>query len=311
MSGNQAPQDIEMAVGTPQTEPMAQDQVANNAGGFVWAVGDERRFRRFLILGTEGGNYYTKQRELSRENAEALLRLIVAGKGTDVVAIIKEYSTSGRCAKQDPINFALAMCARSGDEATRAAAYAALNEVLRIPTFLFQFVEYCEKLSSYVQNGETKNSTGWGRAHRKAIQKWYTSKEPRKLRMAITKYKQRNGWSHKDLIKLCHIKPDPEKISPGVIFIIKYLAKGLDAVKEEAGKPPVSKVISEAYLFLETVEKLPKMEVGDILKAIREHGLVREHIPTQHLKSKEVINSFPYLPKKILKSSLFVGSTVY
>jgi 60 kDa SS-A/Ro ribonucleoprotein len=45
-----------------QLERVRADQIQNNAGGFVFAVSDEQRFLRFLILGTEGGTYYVGER---------------------------------------------------------------------------------------------------------------------------------------------------------------------------------------------------------------------------------------------------------
>jgi 60 kDa SS-A/Ro ribonucleoprotein len=60
---------------TPQSEPIpGADQVRNSAGGFAWAVDDWTRLRRFLILGSEGGSYYAGERELTRENADAVVR---------------------------------------------------------------------------------------------------------------------------------------------------------------------------------------------------------------------------------------------
>ena len=43
----------------PQWAPIpGSGQVPNSAGGFAWAVDDWTRLRRFLILGSEGGSYY-------------------------------------------------------------------------------------------------------------------------------------------------------------------------------------------------------------------------------------------------------------
>ena len=275
----QAPQDVEMPADpsdTPQSEPIAANQVQNEAGGFVWKVNDLERFRRFLVLGSEGGTYYASQETLGQENAQALLRLIAEGNGPEAVKIIVQYSTEGRTAKQDPIILSLALCARSTHLETKRAAYAALGQVLRIPTHLFNFVEICETLSN--------PSTGWGRAHRKAIQKWYNGKKPRGLAMAVTKYKQRNGWSHRDLFRLCHVKPS----DPAIQFIVKYVIKGFDAVKADAEKSGVGQDITSVCTFLEGVEKAKTMNEDELASAIREHGLVREHIPTNHLNSQQV-----------------------
>ncbi|KAJ7339514.1 60 kDa SS-A/Ro ribonucleoprotein [Desmophyllum pertusum] len=275
----QQPPDVEMVAdpsNTPQSQPIAANQVQNEAGGFVWKVDDLERFRRFLVLGSEGGTYYATERTLGQENAQALLRLIAEGRGTEAVKIIVQYSTEGRTAKQDPIILSLALCARSTHLETKRAAYAALNQVLRIPTHLFKFVEICETLS--------KPKTGWGRAHRKAIQKWYTGKRPRGLAIAVTKYKQRNGWSHRDLFRLCHVKPT----DPAIQFIVKYVIKGFDAVQPDAAVAGVGQDVTSVCTFLRGVEAAKTMTEDELVGAIREHGLVREHIPTNHLNSAQI-----------------------
>ena len=48
----------------PQSEPLDERQVANNAGGHAYPVDDMTRLRRFLILGSEG-------RQLLRQRTEA------------------------------------------------------------------------------------------------------------------------------------------------------------------------------------------------------------------------------------------------
>ena len=63
---------------------------------------------------------------------------ITEGKGTRVVALIKEISTNFRNISQDPVLYCLALCARTDDNSTKEEAYRILNEVCRIPTHLFQ-----------------------------------------------------------------------------------------------------------------------------------------------------------------------------
>lgn len=88
-------------------------------------------------MGSEGGTYYQGEKELGIENAKAILRLIEAGRGTEVVDTIKTYSIEGRTSKQNPIMFALALCAKATDLPTKQAAYGSLAEICRIPTHLF------------------------------------------------------------------------------------------------------------------------------------------------------------------------------
>lgn len=257
----------------PQSQALP-GQVPNSAGGFTWAVDDLKRLRRFLCLGSEGGSYYIGEIELGKENAKAILRLIAEGKGESVVQEIVEFSVGGRAAKQDPIIFALALCARSDDVKTKKAAYEALNRVCRIPTHLFSFIEFCQNLST---------GTGWGRAHRRAVCNWYNSKGHKDLAVAVTKYKNRGGWGHLDLFRLCHIEP----ANVGVACVCKYVVKGLDECREECFKASQDEVF-ETLKFLEAVEAAKTADEFTVVKFIRENGLVREHVPSTHLNSQSV-----------------------
>ena len=263
-----------MAEDVPQSKPLPDSgMVPNRAGGFTWEVDDMKRLRRFLCLGSEGGTYYIGEKELGRENAECIMRLISSGRGLEVVSEIVEFSVEGRAAKQNPIIFALALCARDKDVKTKQAAYEALNRVCRIPTHLFTFVEFCEGLSV---------GSGWGRAHRRAIQGWYNGKKGKSLAMLVTKYQQRVGWSHRDLLRLSHIKPE----SDGVACICKYIVKGWDECKGQFGGKDTE--VDQVLAFLEAVEAAKSADEATLVRFIREMGLVREHIPTSHLNSTTV-----------------------
>ena len=64
---------------TPQSQPIpGSTQVANSAGGYSWRVDDWVRFDRFLILGAEGGTYYIAERDLVKQNHDAVVRCIKA-----------------------------------------------------------------------------------------------------------------------------------------------------------------------------------------------------------------------------------------
>jgi 60 kDa SS-A/Ro ribonucleoprotein len=179
-------------IGTPrQSEPLDERQVPNSAGGYSYPVTDWVQLDRFLILGTEGGSYYASEHKLTLENAKAVERCI-AVNGPKVVATVVEVSKSGRAPKNDPALFVLAMCASVGDDKTRAEALLALPQVARIGTHLFHFAEYVDALR------------GWGRGLRTAIASWYLEKGLDSLQNQLVKYQSRDGWSHRDLLRLSH-----------------------------------------------------------------------------------------------------------
>ena len=194
----------------PQTEQARPDQVPNSAGGFGFPVSDWVRLDRFLILGNEGGSYYATEKALTRENAACVERCLKED-GRRVVSRVVEISASGRAPKNDPALFALALAASvpdtyPGAHATRGAAFDALGAVCRIPTHLFTFVENCSHLR------------GWGRAMRRGIAAWYEARaagDLRGLAYHMVKYQQRNGMSHADLLRQCHVKSDRRRTVVG------------------------------------------------------------------------------------------------
>ena len=164
-------------------------------------MSDMDRLRRFLCLGSEQGTYDIYEHDLRREDASVVMRLIEDGKGDEVINELIKIRERSIAAKQEPILFALAMCSKLPDENhvnVRNAANHAVCQICRIPTHLFQYVSYCEHLA---------RKTGWCRAQRAAVQRWYNERCPRELACYVTKYRSRSGWSHKDIITLAHVKP--------------------------------------------------------------------------------------------------------
>ena len=253
----------------PQSAPIpGSNQAPNSAGGYTWAVDDWARLRRFLILGSEGGSYYAGEWQLTRENAEAVERCLAAD-GARAVAEIIAVSEAGRAPKNDPAIFALAMAAGAGEVATRKVALAALPRVCRTATHLFQFATFVEGFR------------GWGRSLRRAVGGWYADRSPEALAYQAVKYRQREGMTHRDVLRLAH-----------------------PAARVSAGNPTLELSDDHRRLFEwiargGSVEGLPRPVEGFTLvqsaetpaaaaKLVREYGLPREAVPSEHLASAEV-----------------------
>jgi 60 kDa SS-A/Ro ribonucleoprotein len=183
---------------SPQRErtPGRTDEVRNSAGGYVHQLDCWKRLDRFLILGTTGGTYYISEQKLTRENADVVFECIAKDPALTVARIVA-VSVEGRAPKPNPAIFALAAAAGSDDPVARRKALAALPDVCRTGTHLFSFVGYVEQFR------------GWGRALRRAVGDWYLAKSPQQVAYQATKYAQRGGWSHRDLLRLS--KPTPPR----------------------------------------------------------------------------------------------------
>jgi 60 kDa SS-A/Ro ribonucleoprotein len=234
---------------TPQSESLP-GQVPNSAGGHSFEAGDWARLQRFLVLGSEGGSYYATEHKLTRENAQAVLRCITED-GPRAVREIVAISQDGRAPKNDPAIFALALAASADDEHTRRAALDALSDVCRIGTHLFTFASYIE------------NFRGWGRGLRSAVARWYERDD---LAYQLIKYRQRGGWSHRDLLRLAHPSPTP-------------------LLAWAAGKP--AEGLPELILAFEMAQRAQTPR--ETAKLIRLHpSLPREALNPEHLTSIEV-----------------------
>lgn len=253
---------------TPQSEPIPgreTEMTEGRAGGYVFPVDDWTRLERFLILGSEANTYYASARELTRENAEAALRLIKSD-GIEVVEWVENVSIEGRAASNDPALFILALASAEGDEETRKAAYEALPEVARIGTHLFHFMQY------------RKAFAGWGRGVRRALSNWYLEKPLEKLAYQVIKYQQRDGWSHRDVLRIAHPQTD-DGIRNGLFHWITQ------------GPSPGTMVppLIGAYEQLKNAES-----VEEVVQLVRKHGLPRETIPTEFLNEPKVWRALLY-----------------
>ena len=250
------------AAATPQALPIP-GTVPNSAGGFAFAVDDWARLDRFLILSSEGGSYYAAERTLTRDNAHAVLRAI-AEDGARAVARIVEVSAAGRAPRNDPALFALALAASATDLATRRAALAALPQVARTGTHLFAFA------------GFVQGTRGWGRALRRAVAAWYLQQPVDRLAYQLVKYRQRNGWSHRDLLRLAH----PEAATPAQAALFDWACRGTTSDALPA--------FVHAAMALNHGEVLTEPHAATAATLIRAHDLPREAVPTTLLNDPAV-----------------------
>lgn len=255
-------------ISTPVNQPVhGLNQIQNRAGGYGFEITDEQRLERFLILGHEGGTYYAGQRELTFETVDCLNRLDLPR----ALEIIKQVSDAGRAPKNDPAIFALAYIAAKRSP-NRHQLSQAIRTVCRTGTHLFDFLKNCTALGR-----------GWGPAFKHAVADWYI-RSPLALAKQLTKYAQRNGWSHRDVLRLAH--PRSANYVTNMLFAYAVGDQGY------GGRLPCD-ATPEAYdihAFLNAVDVARKPETLPTLVArlIQKHGLEREHIATSHLNNPAI-----------------------
>lgn len=276
---------LHQLIPTGQRAPLAgakTPQVKNSAGGYSWTVTDQQRLERFLILGTDAGSYYASPKALT-EDAFATLVPMIARDGAGVVQTLTQISVEGRAPRQDPAITLLAYCLKSGDLDTRQAAAAAVPLVCRTGTHLFQLARLIDQMG------------GWGRLTRKAVGSWYADKGWDALGLQLTKYQQREGWSHRDLLRLCHVRPPT--LGHGELFrwVTQGFAEGVPANQPSAAlRLPWAMGLAHAA----------KADPAQVAELVRQHALPRECLPSEALNHPGVWGALIHTPGAVGMTAL-------
>lgn len=262
---------------TPQREPII-GTVPNNAGGYAYAIDQWARLQRFLVLGSDGGTFYVRERELTRANA-AVVEACLAEDAVRAIAAIVAISETGRAPKNDPAILALALAASAQNPDVcglssgqiRRLALDVLPQVCRIPTHLFHFLTYCQGLRR------------WSRMLRTAVRNWYARWTPEQLAYELVKYQQRDGWSNADALRLAH-GAYPATHQP----IIRWALGAEMGERQVTRKNAANRVDRYSFVnaptgIIAAFEEAKTADVTRLIGLIREHGLTREMVPTEAL----------------------------
>ena len=249
---------------TPQSKPLFNRETEmkeNSAGGYTFTLDKWQQLKRFLILGTEGGTYYATEPALTRENANVLLACI-REDCPQVLLVIKRFREENRAPKVNTLIFALAMCAKMGNPGSRHIAYHLVPEICWTATQLFMFLKYVKALGGKNMSAGT----------RRAIARWYNEKTPEKLAYQVVKYRNREGWTHRDALRVGHVKPPSLEHSSIFAYAV--------------GKPWNNAVTPALLDFADHAMKATT--TAEVIPLIRDYNLPWECIPTALMKSPEV-----------------------
>ena len=250
----------------PQTEPLDDRMVPNNAGGYSYPITDALRMHRFLILGSEDGSYYQKERHLTLDNIRATKRHIEAA-GPEAVQHIVTVSQESRAPRISPALFCLAAAASADNPETRKAALQALPQVAATGSHLEEFTTYVDSMRR------------WGRSLRGAICTWYTSKDAAQVAFQAVKYRTRSGWSHRDLLRKAH--PEVERGSD-LWHIFEWITQHT--------VPPERESLRIIHSFLKAQEEQDPARLAELITNDR---LPREAVPPAMLQHDQPAGNQP------------------
>lgn len=246
---------------TPVTTQL-DGQVVNNTGGYVYQVSDQSRLERFLILGVDGGTYYVSEKDLTKENVSWLTGLIQRDPAL-VLAVVSNISSTGRAFRNSAAVFVLALMLNEASKDWKDFVVKTVPVVVRNGFHVYELAQYIENLG------------GWGRSKRRAIAEWFSSKTPDELAYQAVKYRQRNGWTLRDLMRLSHPVGLDQRVGN---FIL--------------GKEPI---FGGPDILAGFHEMQRSSDVNDVMFTLTQFpSLPWETIPTQFLKDPEVWKTLFY-----------------
>lgn len=252
---------------TPATKaiPGREAEMApNNNGGVSFVIDDWAYFDRFLIIGPQNGNNAKSAVDVTDETIKRVISLI-AQDGKRVIETAKTISLAGRAPKNDSAIVAIALAASFGSQEVQVDAYTAMREVCRTGTHMFLFVQVLNQFGK------------WNAAAKRGVAQWYLSKKDDRLAVQLLKYQQRNGWSHRDVLRLTHIKPQTDAQNAMFRRTIKSEDKSLDGML-----PALYAVVDEL--------NATGTDAKRIVSLIEQNQHVSwEMIPTQFLNDKAVL----------------------
>ena len=194
----------------PQTCKIDIDQVLSFSGGYVWKLSTIEHVNRYLVLGgaKDMGNYYMQAEQVSHECALSVLQMIRSPDASQFVQLcdlLKAVSIGGRAPKQEPVLLSVAAAivfAKNPQE--KEIAFETAKACIRIPTHMFMLAGFVRDLSQAKPQNKGK---GWGTGFRRTMAHYYLSHTGRELAYHMTKYQNREGWTHADMIRMLHINP--------------------------------------------------------------------------------------------------------
>ena len=320
---SQAAQATVIRNAVPQWFRLDPDQIPNNAGGFVWQITDKEQVIRYLIIGSEGGNFYQTPQQVSSQCASCVLRMTRTPDNFKwLIETIRQVSTEGRAAKQESTLLALATAivfARTPADKTEALN--AVKDCVRILTHMYMLIGYIKIFSkaghpTLAAPAPAASTTatapvvgsGLGRGIRRVFGEYFYSRTGVEIANLMTKYQNREGWTIKDVLTLIHIDPKKMKDDGGRLAIDNVFKTKEEFAPILAAAPPTAeptKTLLSAIKEIHAIAERPLQhpanpslaglsnyqyteEIDRITQLINQVGLCREQLPSQLFKHKKV-----------------------
>jgi 60 kDa SS-A/Ro ribonucleoprotein len=298
---------------TPQNQPIPgreSEMIQGRSGGVAFDIGIWSMLRRCLLIGTAQSTYYAGKQELTDDFIQVLKEAI----STDPHKVAQEisYASDGRAINNSAPIFALVLLSMGESPEAKKAFLEIFPQVVRTGSHFYEWLSY------------TKSLRGFGKIVKEAGRNWLSKDNVKGLAYQLLKYQQRQGFTHRDALRLFHLKPPTDEHNQ----LFKWVVKGWEDLPNEIPNQALAqiwwyewlkrnpeqthKAIAEGHLTHEMAAPVGKMDqqawqllfnempIGAMLRnlgSLTEIGVLRADQPQNLDRVEQVLNSATYLRK--------------
>ncbi|GAP97923.1 TROVE domain-containing protein [Leptolyngbya sp. NIES-2104] len=184
---------------TPQTRSIPgreTEMIQGRSGGWMFKTDIWTVLRRCLLLGTAQSTYYAGKHELTSEFIDVVRSAIEQNSAQVAQEIL--YASDGRSINNSAPILALVLLSMGETPEAKRAFTEIFPQVVRTGSHFYEWMSY------------TKSMRGFGKVVREAGKAWLSRDDVKGLTYQLLKYQQRQGFSHRDALRLFHVKPPTE-----------------------------------------------------------------------------------------------------
>ncbi|MEB3355643.1 MAG: TROVE domain-containing protein [Synechococcales bacterium] len=242
------------AAKTPQSQPIPgreAEMVRGRSGGYLFKASLWQQLRRCLLLGTAQGGFYADKHELTSEFVTTVQQAVAIAPQKVAEEIV--YASDGHAINNSAPLLALVLLSMGETAEAKQAFQDIFLQVVRTGSHFYEWLNY------------TRSLRGFGKLVRTCGQAWLAQPDGKALAYQFLKYQQRHGFTHRDALRLFHVKPQ----TPDQQALYQWATQGWETVPET----PPSEAMRQIWWY-ERVKQNPALT----LTAIREGRLTHEMI---------------------------------
>ena len=262
----------EMKIGE-NSSVQEKGMVKSNQGGYVFTISELSALIRLLVIG-ESNSIYQNDKDMLETIIQVVLPFILRDEksGLTALSVCIKADSDRMVFRKKNLMLVLAILAKLGHtQKVRQATYGAVLDLVRTLDHMAMFVTFYELAGFGMKRPDGSDvGTGWGRGFKSCMNAWFNSKEPSRLLYLFSKYKNRNGWSFRDLLRLTKPKPFSDDHNRAFSF----------ACEKEVSVSPTSS-FNEQIEAIKLANNCGNLkDLGDILDKYG-YKVAREHFPNE------------------------------